>query len=287
MSKPRVSFYKIVISGQIVESFQYAHPVGYQLESSRKQNPYRKRRALHEQQITASSLSRTRNHLIRLINSNSRMWRNANELIQPQFITYTFAENIQQLSEANPLFTNYIKRLNYHYYNSKESLARYVVVPEFQERGAVHYHVVFFNLQKINQRQEFLKGDFASVWEHGHIKIKKISHIPNVGRYMTKYMTKGATDRRLVGRKKYFSTRHLIKPVVISHDYLASEMNDFLCTLKPIYAYITKPTEQNPLPKDNPTFCATYHLEPEQLHTLRSFYSLPEYESNTLLPKIL
>lgn len=287
MPKPRISFYKIVISGQIVETFQYAHPIGYHLETSRKQTPYRKRRALNEQQISASSLSRTRNSLIRLINANSRMWKNENIIIQPQFITYTFADNIQQLSEANPLFTNYIKRLNYHSFGSKQSLARYVVVPEFQKRGTVHYHAVFFNLQNINQRQEFQSGDFASVWEHGFIKVKTINHIPNVGRYMTKYMTKDATDRRLVGRKKYFSTRHLIKPVIINHDYLASEMNDYLCTLKPIHAYLSKPTEQNPLPKDNPTFCATYHLEPEQLQILKSFYSLPEYESNPLLPKII
>lgn len=287
MSKPRVSFYKIVICGQIVESFQYAHPIGYQLEASRRQTPYRKRRALNEQQISASSLSRTRNNLIRLINANSRMWKENGLIIQPQFITYTFAENIQELSEANPLFTNYIKRLNYNYFHSKQSLARYVVVPEFQERGAVHYHAVFFNLPKINLHQEHESGDFASVWEHGFIKVKNIKHIPNVGRYMTKYMTKEATDRRLVGRKKYFSTRHLIKPVVISHDYLASEMNDFLCTMKPIHAYLSKPTEKNPLPKDNPTFCATYHLEPEELQILKSFYSVPEYESHPLLPEII
>lgn len=287
MSSPRVSFHKIVISGHVVESFQYANPVGYNLLSSKKQAPYRRRRPPGEQQLSPSSLSRTRNTLIRLINTNSRTWFREHSPIEPQFITYTFGENLTSLSEANSLFTNYIKRLNYHTFETKESITKYVVVPEFQKRGAVHYHAVFFNLPNVDKRKEYQTGDFASVWEHGFINVKSIKHIPNVGRYMTKYMTKDAADRRLIGRKKYFSSRGLIKPTIISYDHMASEINDFLCTLKPFHAYITKPTEQHPLPKDNPTYCATYHLKPEELQTVKSFYSLPEYESNSLLPQII
>ena len=274
MSRPRLSHHKIIISGQIVEALHYAHPVGYSLESAKKSAPYRKRRDLAKQQTTASSLSRTRNTLIRLINANARMWfAETGELVQPQFLTYTVHENIKDVQTANPLFTNYIKRLNYHTFESKESIVKYVVVPEFQKRGAVHYHAIFFNLPMINARHEFRTGKFASLWDHGYIKKKNISKIPNVGRYMTKYMTKDALDQRLVGRKKYFSSRGLYKPEVISHQHLADEMMDFLTDLTPIYSYITKPTENRPL-IENPTFCATYNLSPEQLRDLRSFYTL-------------
>ncbi len=274
MSRPRLSHHKIIISGHIVEALQYAHPVGYSLESSKKQAPYRKRRALADQQTSQSSLSRTRNNLIRLINANARMWfDNSGEMIKPQFLTYTIHENIKSVYEANPLFTNYIKRLNYHSFNTKESVVRYVVVPEFQDRGAVHYHAVFFNLPMINSRREYKTGEFAAVWEHGFIKKKNITEIPNVGIYMTKYMTKDAMDKRLVGRKKYFSSRGLYKPEIISHQHLADEIMDFLTDLTPIHAYITKPTENRPI-VENPTFCATYNLSPEQLRDLRSFYTL-------------
>ena len=272
--RPRVSSYKIVISGQIVEAMQFAHPVGYSLVSSRRQTPYRKRRSLEEQEITESSLSRTRNRLVRLINANSRMWKLNEQIIQPQFLTYTFHENIQNVSLANHHFTNYIKRLNYHSFNTKQSVAKYTVVPEFQERGAVHYHAVFFNLPLINARHEYRTGEFASVWEHGFIKKKNVTNVPNVGLYMTKYMTKDATDRRLVGRKKYFSSRGLHKPEVVTYEHVAGQMMDYLASFKPIYAYITKPNDTKPIPPENPTFCATYNLEPEQLRELRSFYTV-------------
>jgi uncharacterized short protein YbdD (DUF466 family) len=160
---------------------------------------------------------------------------------------------------------------------------KYVSVPEFQKRGAVHYHAVFFNLPLINLRDEFQTGDFASNWEHGFIKAKKIAGVPNVGNYMTKYMTKDATDRRLVGRKKYFATRGLIQPIIITHPHTAEQMNDYLAGMKSLHAYISKPKEDNPHPIDNPTFCATYHLNPHELQTLKSFYSLSPYESFSLL----
>lgn len=274
MSRPRISSYKIIVSGHIVEALQYAKPIGYDLVSSKKQAPYRKRRPLAEQQITASSLSRTRTGLIRLVNSNARMYFNEKgEVVKPQFLTYTIHENIKDVRIANPLFTNYIKRLNYHTFGSKESIVKYVVVPEFQVRGAVHYHAVFFNLPMINSRQEFRTGEFASLWEHGFIKKKNVSEIPNVGIYMTKYMTKDALDQRLVGRKKYFSSRGLYKPDVISYEHIAGDMMDYLTDLTPMYAYITKPSDERPI-IENPTFCATYNLSPEQLRDLRSFYTL-------------
>lgn len=269
MSSPRVSHFKVVISGLVVEAIQYAKPIGYNLLSSKKPSPYRKRRALAEQEISESSLSRTKNTLIRLINSNSRMWK-----MEPQFITFTFKENVTDLSTANAVFTNFIKRLNYRYFGTKESIARYVVVPEFQKRGAVHYHAIFFNLPLIDLKEEFKTNEFQQQWGQGFIKIKPMNNIPNVGLYMTKYMTKDATDRRLVGRKKYFSSRHLLKPEVISFEHIAEQMMEYLFTITPNYAYITKAKKDSPYPPENPTFISTFHLTPEQLSELKSFYSV-------------
>ena len=274
MSRARTSHYKIIISGHIVETQQFTNPIGYSLESSKKQAPYRKRRALEEQEITASSLSRTKHRLIRLVNANAYMWKDENDTVmKPQFLTYTIHENIKTVQQANPLFTNYIKRLNYHSYGTKASILKYVVVPEFQKRGAVHYHAIFFNLPLINARHEYKTGEFASLWKHGFIKKRNITNVPNVGLYMTKYMTKDALDRRLVGRKKYFSSRGLHKPEVISYEHIAGEIMDFLNDFEPLYAYMTLPSEDRPV-IENPLFHATYNLETEQLQKLRSLYTV-------------
>jgi hypothetical protein len=269
MSSPRVSHFKVVVSGLVAEAMQYAKPVGYNLLSSKKPSPFRKRRALAEQEISESSISRTKNTLIRLINANSRMWN-----MEPQFITFTFKENVTDLSTANAVFTNFIKRLNYRYFGTKQSIARYVVVPEFQKRGAVHYHAIFFNLPPIDIKEEFKTDEFQHLWGQGFIKIKPMDNIPNVGLYMTKYMTKDATDRRLVGRKKYFSSRHLLKPDVISYEHIAEQMIEFLYATTPKYSYITKAKKDSLYPPENPTFCSIFHLTPEQLSELKNFYTV-------------
>ena len=56
-----------------------------------------------------------------------------------KFLTLTFADNMTDIKECNLLFKNFIKRLKYQYdlHNLK-----YLAVIEFQQRGAVHYHVL-------------------------------------------------------------------------------------------------------------------------------------------------
>jgi len=61
----------------------------------------------------------------------------ANESEFKTFITLTFVENITCVEQANIMFDNWrrsIKRV--------KSDFKYVCVPEFQKRGAVHYHLL-------------------------------------------------------------------------------------------------------------------------------------------------
>ena len=62
------------------------------------------------------------------------------------FLTLTFSDNITNISYAFREFSKYIQRLNYALgFNLK-----YVAVPQFQERGAVHFHVILFNFPFIS-----------------------------------------------------------------------------------------------------------------------------------------
>lgn len=56
------------------------------------------------------------------------------------------------------------------------------------------------------------------VWGNGFIKINKIDDIDNVGAYICKYLTKINSDSRLKGRKCYFNSRGLKKPVQVYLD---------------------------------------------------------------------
>ncbi|KKS91752.1 MAG: Rep protein [Candidatus Collierbacteria bacterium GW2011_GWC2_43_12] len=157
----------------------------------------------------AKALQRARSTVRRSINSNVSGWHSATgREFMPVFITFTFAENIQKLQEANKLFTKAIKRLTWFLTKSKRSSLKYLAVPEFQERGAIHYHVVFFNLPYI----ENCYDEVRRIWKYGMVNVKAIYDVDNVGGYVTKYMVKDLEDPRLAGEKCYFVSRGLKKP---------------------------------------------------------------------------
>jgi hypothetical protein len=88
---------------------------------------------------------------------------------------------------------------------------KYLVVPEFQKRGAVHYHIIFFKFPKQEDTNELLN----SVWGHGFTFNKTINSVDHLKNYVTKYFVKNALDPRLKGKKHYFCSRNLGRPVLL------------------------------------------------------------------------
>lgn len=152
-------------------------------------------------------MKRARQDLRRIINTNVGAYGSD---VTCKFVTLTFRKNITDLKSANYEFTKFMQRLNYFMYGDKKAHIKYSVVPEFQKRGSVHYHVMFYNIP-------YVKADkLADIWGQGFIKINKIDNVDNVGAYVCKYMTKDNVDKRLEGNKCYFNSRGLFKPVVIT-----------------------------------------------------------------------
>jgi len=125
-----------------------------------------------------------------------------------KFFTLTFKENMTDVKEANYLFMKFIQRLKYKF--GKD--IKYLAVVEFQNRGAVHYHVLS-NIPYIPS------GELQELWGNGFVYINAISHVDNIGAYIVKYMTKDNTDERLQGLKAYFFSRNLRRPEeIINHN---------------------------------------------------------------------
>jgi len=113
------------------------------------------------------------------------------------FLTLTFKENITELSRANKQFRYFVKRMNgYLGYPF-----RYIAVPEFQQRGAVHYHMIVFNMP-------FIKGEKIEreIWKNGATNIKLVRKGYGAFAYITKYMNKNFNDERYRNKKRYFSS---------------------------------------------------------------------------------
>lgn len=191
---------RLVISGNNVEFFSYENAFFWNLEPQRTENGCW---GLSNSKRADNSV-RAKTNLIRLIWANENEW---NERVK--FVTYTFAENMTDVATANLCWTEHVRKLR-----ARFGVLRYVCVPEFQTRGAVHYHVLFFNMPFVRG----LKDVLAREWGHGFIKVKAINKIRDVGLYVGKYITKQRDDTRLVTLKAYFGSRGLKTPTTIKNE---------------------------------------------------------------------
>lgn len=163
------------------------------------------------------------------------------------FLTLTFARNLQDLAEANKEFNLFIKRLNYYLRTTFEDFKslKYIAIWERQQRGAIHYHVILFNLPFVDAKK------LEEIWGNGFIRInlieddkkekekkkskkkqdKKASGI--VSDYLTKYFVKDV-DERVREKKAYFSSRNLERPKEQKQRLTDDEINEILVDDKDI-----------------------------------------------------
>lgn len=136
-------------------------------------------------------------------------------------------ENFTSISKANEKFDNW--RSNFKKRLKNDFI--YVCVPEFQQNGTVHYHLLTninytdFNLlskeeKKIYRpkKREWTIFRTLKSWKYGYSNVLDIKNMNVVG-YMSKYMTKDI-DNRLFGHRRYLCSQCLSKPSTI---YLDSE----------------------------------------------------------------
>lgn len=219
--KKEVITEKIVISGGIIEHYTYKKGYVIGIDTPNKNG----RNGLYEKEITQEEkeenrsrvMQRARRDLRRIVNCNVNQYGIE---CTPKFLTLTFRDDIQELGPANKEFEKFIKRLNYAVFDTKKAIAKYSAVPEFTEKGRVHYHVIFYNLPFINSDK------LASIWGQGFIKINKIDNCDNVGAYVSKYMTKD--NENTIGKKSYFNSRNLLKPTEITDKEMIESLGDSL-----------------------------------------------------------
>lgn len=178
--------------------------------------------------IEVKNINRAKNAIQCLIKANENEFKT--------FVTLTFAENVKNIDLANKRFNSwrtYIKKLKNDF--------KYVCVPEFQKRGAVHYHLLtnidytdFDLLSKEEITTYSIKSKSYDVgrtivgWNDGFSKVKSMDDVNVVG-YLTKYLTKDI-DNRLWGKRRYLYSRNLIKPTI---SYLnLDDIKDFSMYMK-------------------------------------------------------
>lgn len=194
----RSSRKRLVLCGNYYELYTYEQPFRFNWPPERNVS-YRSTGGTRSRSERLDHLRMVRQRLRRLVATNV-----GSEV--PKFVTFTFAENVRSLREANRLWRLFAKRFAYEF-----GRRRYLTVVEFQRRGAVHYHTLIFDMPYTRG----LKARLAGAWGHGFVHVKGIAHVRNVPAYMTKYLQKDLVDSRLDGNKAYFGSRNLLRPIEI------------------------------------------------------------------------
>lgn len=209
---------KAIISGNVVEVYKYGRPVRtgkdktvFERRVGNKPETSEEVAKVIQEKNLKDSLRRTKNTLRRLINANTGQWGNERE----KFFTLTFKKNEIDHAAANADFRSFIKKLNYKLFK-KHSGLKYVCVVERQQRGALHYHIILFNMPYVPHKE------LLELWGHGAVTINAIDHVDNVGAYVMKYMEKEMNEMqseksaKVKDKKLYFASRGLHKPKEIS-----------------------------------------------------------------------
>lgn len=185
---------KVVANGHILEVYNFENGCysGFESQGGRRGKGDDKSERENENRTKSSRSARNRVRRQVLANFNEHS----------KFITLTFKDNVTDVQIANKEFKKFIQRMRRRY-----SSFKYLAVIEFQERGAVHYHMMS-DLPYIPNKQ------LNEIWRNGFVRINDIKHVDNVGAYMVKYMLKDVNDDRLKGNKAYLSSRGLDKEKV-------------------------------------------------------------------------
>ena len=209
---------RIIVSGNVVEITTYERGYFKNYHDAKKVGRSSKNTTNEEKTFNREKvLQRARARVRRLVCANPQL---------NKFFTLTFAENVTDLKYANIQFSCFIRRLNRYLDKIGKDRMQYIAVVEFQERGAIHYHLLC-NLPYISVYK------LQEIWKNGFVWIKNISNVDNLGAYVTKYMSKDNADERLVGNRCYFTSQGLQEPTtieengienIISHLLLAGEI---------------------------------------------------------------
>ena len=204
---------KLIECGNRLELYHYAVPIlQEQIHNTEGRKGKHKESERDKVGNRRKVLNNARNKIIRLANCNPDM---------TTFITLTYAENMQDLTQSKKDLEKCIRLLQKDYQGFK-----YLYVLEFQTRGAIHYHMLCNMPVKIKtakkgrrkpQEQKDLENEFhAAYWPSGFCDVRNLisEGNTNAGLYVSVYLVEDLYKLDLGGAKCYGFSRNLTKPTI-------------------------------------------------------------------------
>jgi hypothetical protein len=136
----------------------------------------------------------------------------------PLLVTLTYKDNFTDLAGAYRHLTAFNQSLRYRYGKA----FAYILVPEFQKRGAVHFHALFWRLPETIFHAERQDRTLSRIWGHGFVFLKETDGNEKLAFYLSKYFTKAFTDTRLCNFKCYVASRNVKRPLIQKGPFIIS-----------------------------------------------------------------
>lgn len=114
----------------------------------------------------------------------------------------------------------------------------YVAVEEYHKKGGLHYHILIGGvtaqqLGLVDSGKTVRKGRCkgqpiynATKWQNGYSTVTKVLDKIAVKYYLSKYLTKGKIDPRFFGKKRFFTSQNIIRPIIEKDQFPCNEEFD-------------------------------------------------------------
>lgn len=249
-----MGYVRLIQSGNVTEVYRYERDISLR-KRRRSKDSYRKRSSqTHARR--EDNIRRTRRDFQRIVRSNLTGTEN------PQLFTFTMHQILSHRTSSR-IFSDFIKRLR----RLKGAGFRYIGVPEFQKRGAVHWHVMFWDLPEYyackgawhkkgnrwvfehrceaGRQCERRTRRISRLWLHGFVDGVVTDGSPKLAGYLGKYMSKAMWDIRLGGKRAYNVSRNCLRPMSVasSSEFGISVLDEFVISgdnLLRERSYVTK-----------------------------------------------
>lgn len=194
---------KIVECGDYLQVYLYNSKRIKNKQNNLKELNLKSKRNDNESNIEMRSIIRSKLECQRIAKTNINLWKT--------FITLTFSDNVENIDIANKKFRYFRDKVQ----RVKKDFA-YICIPEFQKRGAVHYHLLsnidISDKKLIFSQEDNPKFKHVKYWNEGFTQVEKLSgDVKKIIGYISKYMTKDI-DNKLFNRRRYFHSLNLDIP---------------------------------------------------------------------------
>lgn len=232
-----MGYAKIIKYGNFIEVYRYENDVrpvarrSRALQAARRSQSFTLSREAEVERKQQAQRKRADNAKRVYSNFKRLVLANLAEFDKPIFASFTYSTHIVDVRKGRKDFNTFARNLRAEFGRQ----VRYIVVPEFQKSGRLHFHALLWGLPAGLVARERATRLVASLWKQGFIDLIETDGHEKLAHYIAKYMGKAQSDSRFFGQKAYICSSNIIRPFIDKKPiFLAYEHEYQLSTITPL-----------------------------------------------------